>query len=344
MLISDFKHGLFKYEVKDYYAILGMPISAHPKQIRIRYLKLAYQLHPDTNRNEDRAQKAQASNILSKILNPAYENLYKDKLRRECELIFSDIANRLVSDLDDITFSSETAKKLLQENPNKLEQKYKETVEKIRQDQYQDFNKISVKVGLLSELNMIYLVRQKQEQVSQVTGKNYRPNSIASTEGVITQANRASNSRKVNEEKTVKNQSSTTKKQPLTPLEKLIMSATKHIETLNYEPALFDLREAVKLDANNAVAHALLGLVYLEQNNKTYGRIHINKAVSLDSDNPQVKNAQEKLEAIYGKKSSKGKKGTKGKSKDQKSGKSSKKSQDDKGKKESPKIFGIPLW
>ena len=334
MLISDFKHGLFKYEVKDYYAILGVPVTANAKEIRIRYLKLAYQLHPDTNRVETKAEKDRDSSILSKILNPAYENLYKDKLRRECQLIFSDIANRLISDLDKITFSSEIAKKLLQEDQKKLEKLYEETIDKIRKDQYQDFNKIPVKIGLLSELNMIYLVRQKQEEASQVTGRNYRSTPIASSEGVITQATRASNDPGVSEDTTIGKKSSTTQQEPLTPLEKLIMNATKHIETSNYEPALFDLREAVKLDANSAVAHALLGSVYLEQDNKTYGRIHINKAVSLDSDHPEVKKAQKKLEASDGKT----------KPEPKKPGKSSQKSQKDQGKKEAPKIFGIPLW
>lgn len=213
-----------------------------------------------------------------------------------------------------------------------MEQLYQETIDKIRKDQYQDFSKIPIKVGLLSELNMIYLVRQKQEEAAKVTGKSYQPTPIASSEGVITQAT-TPNDAKVEEQ-------TTEEKQPLTPLEKLIQNATKHIETLNYEPALFDLREAVKLDANNAVAHALLGRVYLEKNNKTYGRIHINKAVSLDSDNPEVKKAQEELEAIENKgKSSSKDKGKSSKSKSEKKGK-----KDNEGKKEAPKIFGISLW
>ena len=304
MLISDFKHGLFKYEVKDYYSILGVPISADPKTIRVRYLKLAYQLHPDTNRAATKEEKDQASNILSKIVNPAYENLYKDKLRKECELIFAEIAQRLAPDFDKIILTSEIAKKLLQEDDQKLAQKYQELIEQIRKDQYQDFNKVLVRVGLLSELNMIYLVRQKQQELSQVSTV----------------------------EQSSQSDSPAVEKEPLTRLEKLILSAKKHIETVNYERALFDLREAVKLDANCAEAHALLGSVYLEQNNKTYGRIHINKAVSLDSSNPEVKKAQEKLDAIE----------NKGKKAQAKASKKSKKGGKD--KKESPKIFGIRLW
>lgn len=110
MLISDLKGGLFKYEVKDYYAILGLPISASPKDIRLRYLKLAYQLHPDTNQAETRENREKASTILSKLVNPAYENLYKDKLRKECQLIFSEISMRLAPMAKEMTLSGEIPK------------------------------------------------------------------------------------------------------------------------------------------------------------------------------------------------------------------------------------------
>ncbi len=358
MLISDFKYGLFKYEVKDYYAILGVPISANPKQMRQRYMKLAYKLHPDTNHDSTPTEKVAASELLSKIVNPAYENLQKPKLRKECELIISEIGNRLAPNIDKVTISSDTANKLLQEEQNKLQQIYEETIEKISQEQYTDFSKLTIKVGLLSELNMVYLIRQKQFELGKVTGGNYqkKPVSsvISSVEGVInrsSQTTKQSQTQKVtntqanttNIPNETENESPTVAKQPMSRLEMLIESANRNIEIANYEPAVFDLREAVKIDSDSAVAHALLGLVYLEQSNLTYARIHINRAVKLDGDNPQVEEIKEKLTKVEnkGKKSAQKKDG---KSKTAKKDNTAKKSKDDKGKKEPPKIFGIPLW
>ena len=350
MLISDFKHGLFKYEVKDYYAILGAPIFATPKEVRTRYLKLAYQLHPDTNLGDDQ-HKSQAAMMLAKVLNPAYENLYKPKHRRECELIFSDIASRLAPEINEINFNSEIAQQLLSEDDRKLLLKYEQTINKIAQNQYNDFNKVKFKVGLLSELNLIYLVRQKQQELAKASGKTYSSAPIMSSAGNINKNTRNINktaNRNSNVEKSVKadqdnssgsrNNVSSEEKSSLSRLDKLLMSAKSFMENRNYEPAIVDLKEALKLDGNNAVAHALLGVSYLEQNNTTYGRIHIKKAASLDSKNIEVINAKEKLKGIDGQETigTKGKKGKKGKS--------DKKGKDSKGKKEPPKIFGIPLW
>ncbi len=358
MLISDFKHGLFKYEVKDYYAILGVPINQDPKEIRKRYLRLAYQLHPDTNQAKSKEEKDQASSILSKVLNPAYENLQKPKLRKECELILGEISKRLVDDINKITLNSEIAKKLLQENSfPKLDKIYNETITKICKDQYKDLNKIGVKVGLLSELNLIYLLRTKQNELSKSTGRKYNnapvatspPSVISASAGSINQPTVIRENTQVNNETVAQptqtsKQEETKKQEPVSRLQELINSAKRHLETANYEPAMFDLREAVKEDANSAVAHALLGKLYLEQRNKTYAKIHINKAVSLDKDNPEVKTAKEKLDKIE----NRGKKATKATDKKsaKKSGDSKKKGKkgDKKDKKEAPKIFGIPLW
>ena len=325
MLISDLKHGLFKYEVKDYYAILGVPIFSNPKEIRLRYLKLAYQLHPDTNRAETKEDNDRASSILSKVVNRAYENLYKDKLRKETELIFKQISRRLTSEIDDISVSSEIAKKLLQEDKDKIEQLYKDTIETISKEQYQDLDKVQFKICLLSELNMIYLVRQKEESTAKT-----KPVEIASTEGGINQPTVVGVPTEV--ESVATEVQDTTAKEPVSRLDKLINSATKHMQTGNLEPAVLELREAVKLDSTSAIAHALLGSLYLDQDNKTYGRIHINKAMKLDPQEPKVKQAQQKLKAIEKSEKKASSQGKSGKSKGKKE------------KKEAPTIFGIRLW
>jgi curved DNA-binding protein CbpA len=342
MLISDFKHGLFKYEVKDYFAILGTPIFATPKEVRTRYLKLAYQLHPDTNQGDNK-HKAEASIILAKILNPAYKNLYKPEFRKECELILSDISNRLADNIDKVTINSEIAQKLLQEDGRKLKLLYEQTVNKIAQDQYQDFSKLQIKVGLLSELNLIYLVRQEEVQLSGSKRKSAVSSPIISSGGSINKTTVPNSKEKAgnNASGRKRNQASPQEKASMSRFDKLIMSAKSFMERGNYDPAIIELKEAVKLEANNAVVHALLGLTYLEQNNLTYARIHIKKADSLDNKNIEVIKAQEKLEEMEtsGKKGSKAKKSSLGKK-----GKPDKQGKDGKGKKDVPKIFGIPLW
>ena len=72
------KQGLFKLNITDHHAILGVSLDAEPKQIRLRYLKIAQKLHPDKCRADQDKMKL-AGQILSKLVNPAYEQLSKKK-------------------------------------------------------------------------------------------------------------------------------------------------------------------------------------------------------------------------------------------------------------------------
>lgn len=42
------KSGLFKFDLTDHHAILGVPVDADFKDIRKRYLQIARRLHPDS--------------------------------------------------------------------------------------------------------------------------------------------------------------------------------------------------------------------------------------------------------------------------------------------------------
>lgn len=348
MMISDLKHGLFKYDVKDYYAILGVPIDANAKDIRLRYLKIAYILHPDTNQAETQEEKERASSILSKLVNPAYENLYKDKLRKECELILSEIGRRLATDSSNITVGSESAKKLLQEekNPNKV---YHELIEKLAPEQYQNLDKLHIKISLMSELNMVYLMREKNVEFNKVMGVSNKPQ-VRASEGSISQSSGNIDTSSSTIDSSTVDETPIPASQPkISRLDKLINSAKQHAQNNNYEQAIIDLREAVKIDSNSSTVHALLGSMYVKQKNLTYARIHINKAMVLNGNDPIAKQAQQELKDIEKAQKSESAKSAKS-TKDSKTTKSPPKSadkskdKDDKGKKEAPKIFGIPLW
>jgi len=66
--------GLFKFNFTDHHAVLGVPVDAEFKDIRKRYLKIARCLHPDSCSAQSEADKQRANQLLSKLVNPAYEN------------------------------------------------------------------------------------------------------------------------------------------------------------------------------------------------------------------------------------------------------------------------------
>lgn len=383
MNISDIKYGLFKYEVKDYYSILGAPINADAKQIRMRYLQIAKQLHPDTSVTETSQEKDKATQILSKLVNPAYENLYKDKPRKECQLILSDVGRRLATDAYQITIATDTAKKLFQEEKN-LDNLYQEMISKLAAGLYVDVNTVIKKISLLSELNMVYLMRKKQLEYQQAEGGSFSSSysifNVQQTEPsinkvTVTNNENQSSSSNQNQKEPVqsginekgKTTDTSAKVNPPNKNERLMQSALHHQQEGNIEQGIIDLREALKLDPNDASCHALIGSLYLKQGNLAYAKIHIKKGADLDKNNARVKESQQELKEIESKdkkQNQKSSSSTKSKAKDTKdkakSSSSTNKSKpketkgkgkdekgngkDEKGKKEAPKIFGIPLW
>ena len=101
------EQGLFKYDITDHYAILGVPINADSRQIRQRYLKIAYILHPDTFHGKTEQEQKLATKILSKLVNPAYETLSKDRYRQEYKLVLSQMGQNLADELSSITIATD---------------------------------------------------------------------------------------------------------------------------------------------------------------------------------------------------------------------------------------------
>ena len=354
-MISEIKGGFFEHEIKDYYAILGVPIGCTAKEVRNRYIKIAYQLHPDTCTSSEPKYKEKASMILSKLVNPAYENLYKDKSRRECELIVAEMARKLASEPNSMKLSTEIANKLYQDSQNR-DKIYEKSWQTIAQSQYEDLTKVLAKIAILSELNMVYAVCQQESKgILSKTNKlrspiNENPTIIVPPSGETFVDNE-------NKPKVDPPDLSTSR------LSKLIESAKQRQEKGNIAAAILDLREALKIDPNNSTAHALIASLYMAQDNLIYAKVHLKKALELEPNNATAKEIKEELKAKKrennsGKKPSKRSQKSRAKSSSSKAKKSSGKSKDKEetvkffgipigkssGKKEPPKIFGIPLW
>ncbi len=146
--------GLFQYDLMDHFAILGVSIDAEQEEIRERYLKIAYKLHPDTCRTHTPDEKEQAHQLLSKLVNPAYEHLGRDLSREEFRLVLAQMGKAMGRDLSKITISSEPARKLAQSSAN-YELAYQKILQSLAIDQYTALENTYQKIGQLSELNLV---------------------------------------------------------------------------------------------------------------------------------------------------------------------------------------------
>ncbi len=274
------KHGLFKYSIEDHYAILGLPVNADSQVIRQRYLKIAYRLHPDTCKEKTEQGKKLANKLLSKLVNPAYEVLSKEQSRSEYRIVLGQTGRTLALESDKITVNSQSAKKLCEATRN-IDLVYLKLINPLATEQYQQLKEVFGKIAQLSELNLVYLVMQskKVSVVQTPSGVNSAPDTAKIT----------SQSQKLEKKPEPE------KKSFVSPIDSSIRRAQEYLERKNTSQAIVELREALKTDPNNCLCHGLLGLAYLQENQLTMAKIHINKAWTGDRYNPIVIQAKQAL-------------------------------------------------
>ena len=302
------KHGLFKANITDYHAILGVALDAEPKAIRLKYLRTAQKLHPDTCRG-DSEEKKLAGKILSKLVNPAYEELSNKSKFAEHQLVLTQIGKSHAERSDRLTMASEPARKLLSAEKD-LEKVYYQLLEELVKEQYQQIDKILINIAVISELNFIYLVlKQKQginreeQAIKKQFSKPIKSHRQAPSQGGDRNEQKASK---------IVFQDNVEESTPQSRSASYIRRAKEYLEKGNINDVISELRDALKIDPNNATAHALMGKAYLKQNRLTMAKVHVNKANSVEPKNPEVIQSKELLEKVTKKQ---GRKSTKSQSK-----------------------------
>ena len=280
------ERGLFKFsDCADFHAVLGVALNADANQIRKRYLKITRSLHPDGSKIKNDQDKKLANQLLSKLVNPAYEQLYKDKSRRnEYQLVLSQMGKRLAAEAPKITLTGEAAKELAKAGAN-FESVYRSHLDKLAATQYSDLEGVVEKIALLSELNMIYLMRS--------SGKGMKAANKAPAKAATTQGNGKTPSAKTKPKEA--------KPEPTSLAAPYIRRAKAYMEKSNFSKAVLELRDALKLEPTNFECHTLMGFAYLKQKQVSMARVHLKKALDLNPDNPEALKGMQAIEKLTGK-------------------------------------------
>lgn len=273
----NIERGLFKFDFLDHHAVLGIPVNADVKEVRKRYLKIARSLHPDTIKNASEAEKKLANQLLSKLVNPAYEQLSQNN--RDYVVNLGHMGRRLASEKSKVPLTSDAAQKLAKAGLN-LDNSYKNLVQNLANKQYESLDKVLDNIAQISELNMVYLMLSGGKMGPTVAS------SSAPTPGGTAKASTANPSRPPNP---VPSQGGmqNSKGNPLpdsglSRATEYIRRAEGYMSKDNFAGAVLELREALKLDPSNSRAHTLLGVSFLKQNQATMAKVHINKALQLN--------------------------------------------------------------
>ncbi|PPS44348.1 J domain-containing protein [Chroococcidiopsis sp. TS-821] len=263
------ERGLFQYDVTDHHAVLGVPVDADFNQIRKRYLQIARRLHPDSCAAVTPEAKQLANQLLSKIVNPAYEQFSKDRNRAEHLVVLREMSKRLAQEQSTVELKSKLAQKLAQASD--IEYSYQTSLQQLAVKQYENFEQVFDIIGTLSELNLVYLMRKGAISVQQpkpVTRINPNPH---------------------------KTPQPTPTPQPTSAVEQYYRRAQAFMENNNFTQARIELQDALKLEPNNSSCHSLMGVLYLKQNQVTMAKVHINKALQLNPQEPMALKAKKLL-------------------------------------------------
>lgn len=283
------KQGLFKLNITDHHAILGVSLDAEPKQIRLRYLKIAQKLHPDKCRADQDKMKI-AGQILSKLVNPAYEQLSKKNSFAEHQLVLTQLGKRIAENKSKIKLDTESAQELMKAG-HSAELVYPKLLKKIISGEYDSLADVTKNIGIISELNLVYLMFKCERRIN--TNKpissataNASSSTKSQTKATTAQASASETQAKIEEPSTESRVAA------------FVGRAQQYISKGEYDQAITELRDALRIDPNNGVAHAVMGKAYIRMRQLTMAKVHIGKAGEADPHNPIVIESQKELDKL----------------------------------------------
>jgi len=289
------KQGLFRLNITDHHAILGVSLDADPKQIRLRYLKIAQKLHPDKCRSEPAKAKT-AGQILSKLVNPAYEQLSRKSAFAEHQLVLTQIGKRLAENKDKIVVKSQLAQELLKAGHG-AELVYPNLLKKLAVDQYKTLSQSGELIEAISELNMVYIMLKSDRGINRS-----RPQSApakATTSSQTTAQSKANVSQAAPAKKTP-TVPPTSVEEPTTEsrVNAFVSRAQQYISKGEFDRGIKEVKDALRIDPNHGVAHAVMGRAYLHKKQLTMAKVHIDKAFKAEPHNQIVVESKKALDKL----------------------------------------------
>jgi curved DNA-binding protein CbpA len=274
------ERGLFMLDFSDYHSILGVPVEADVKEIRKHYLKIARRLHPDSCGSESQSDRQLAGQLLSKLVNPAWEKLSQERTRYDHAILLKLKAQAAARRQVEILGS--LAKQLM--TAQNFDHFYRNALQNLAESQYHHLDQALEITAQISELNLVYLMRK--DDGGEATVIQTRVSAPLQTSAPAPSPAPTPQSAPPPQE---------------TLLEQYYRRAEGFVKKGNYAKATLELRDALQIAPNNSRCHSLMGMVYLQQNQATMARIHFDKALTVDSQNQMALEGKQRLERLANK-------------------------------------------
>ncbi|MGD1953163.1 MAG: tetratricopeptide repeat protein [Leptolyngbyaceae cyanobacterium] len=246
---------------KDPYAALGISLNAEDRRILKRYRQIAKLLHPDVQAGNSAPISQTAEQLIAKVINPAYQQLKQEKSRSE---VLANMRFR-AGQLDrqgKLKPSFESAQQLLRIPEAEVEVFYENTLNQLTVNQFQSTDEFAAVISGLSQLNLAFLHRQSKPIRPKRTGL-------------------------VAIDPPVDKDAEPDKPKPQEPpvinyAEKYGLRARTYLNQGNYNLAIQELREALKISPNAIELHSMLGQAYLMQKKYGLARVYLKRVLELN--------------------------------------------------------------
>ncbi|MGF1497783.1 MAG: molecular chaperone DnaJ [Elainellaceae cyanobacterium] len=264
-------------QFSDPYAILGMSVAADDRRALKRYRAIAKRLHPDSRVWSDVKSQEFAGQLLARLVNPAYQRLKQDKGRAETLAMLRFRVRRLSQD-EPLSPRFQRAIQLLKTPISQVETFYEQTVSALAEHQYDPLARFETTTQEIAELNLVYLRLKmgepmiRERKVGLVPSQPHLKPPIAELH-----LDRPSSSE-------------------VSYAERHYLRAQEYLKKGNCQMAVQELRDAIRIESDQAKYYALIGRAYMMQNLPGAAKAYCRQALKLDPTDRLARACAKRLE------------------------------------------------
>lgn len=248
----------------DPYAVLGLSLTSDDNRVLKRYRAVAKMLHPDSGTQATAGDRDLAAQLLTRLANPAYQQLKQEKNRSEIVATLRFRVRRLNGD-QPLVPQTELGKRLLQTPVPQVDVFYEQAVTRLAESQFLPLSNFESATQQLTELNLVYLflkmgeplIREKRTGI--ISPPVEPPAATLKEEAASSAVNYA---------------------------QRHYQRAQQYGKKGNWTQAIAELRDALRLEPNRGEFHSLLAKAYLTQNLVGMAKVHFRQALKFNPTDP----------------------------------------------------------
>jgi curved DNA-binding protein CbpA len=253
-------------QFSDPYAVLGLSVAADERRMLKRYHAIAKILHPDRFTLTEESHDEMANQILSRLVNPAYQRLKQEKGRSEVIAMLRFRARRLSQD-QPLLPQSAIARRMMEMPPQDVEVFYEQSIGQLAQLQFDPLYQFEPITQQIVEVNLLYLHLKMGEPMI----REKRTGIVSATRAVPEQFTPAA-------AETVQMANSYAQRH--------YQRAQQYAKHANWLQAVAELRDAIRLEPEKSDYHSLLAEVYFHQNLRGMAKVHFRQALKFNPEDP----------------------------------------------------------